>query len=33
MTLCDPEWLAGHVADLEVIAPGLRPAPRRVDEG
>jgi ubiquinol-cytochrome c reductase cytochrome b subunit len=23
----DPEWLAGHVADPEVIAPGIRPAP------
>lgn len=24
----DPEWLVGHVADPEVIAPGIRPAPR-----
>lgn len=24
----DPEWLAGHVADPEIIAPGIRPAPR-----
>lgn len=23
----DPEWLAGHVVDPEVIAPGIRPAP------
>ncbi|MGE0594432.1 MAG: cytochrome b N-terminal domain-containing protein [Vicinamibacterales bacterium] len=23
----DPEWIAGHLADPEVIAPGLRPAP------
>jgi ubiquinol-cytochrome c reductase cytochrome b subunit len=24
----DPEWLAGHLADPEVIAPGLRPPPK-----
>jgi ubiquinol-cytochrome c reductase cytochrome b subunit len=24
----DPEWLAGHLADPEVIAPGLRPVPK-----
>jgi nitric oxide reductase subunit C len=24
----DAEWLAGHLADPEVIAPGLRPAPK-----
>jgi mono/diheme cytochrome c family protein len=30
----DPEWLAGHVADPEVIAPGMRPAPPGgMDEG
>ena len=27
-----PEWLAGHVADPEMIAPGLREPPARVDE-
>ena len=24
----DPEWLAGHLADPEVIAPGVRPVPK-----
>jgi ubiquinol-cytochrome c reductase cytochrome b subunit len=29
----DPEWLAGHLADPEVIAPGLRPPPKgRLDD-
>jgi len=27
-----PEWLAGHVSDPEMIAPGLRPAPSQVHE-
>ena len=27
-----PEWLGGHVADPEMIAPGLRPAPSQVHE-
>jgi ubiquinol-cytochrome c reductase cytochrome b subunit len=30
----DSEWLAGHLADPEVIAPGLRPAPKGgLDDG
>jgi mono/diheme cytochrome c family protein len=30
----DPEWLAGHLADPEVIAPGIRPAPKGgLDDG
>ena len=27
-----PEWLAGHVSDPEMIAPGLRPVPSQVHE-
>lgn len=27
-----PEWIAGHVVDPEVIAPGLREAPADIDE-